>query len=116
MKFTELLINRVTLGTILLPFFFFFPAVFVAGENIVPAYSLLLGLYQCSQAIKTRVTVHTVFPASHPPQFNDLRSYHKQAAHQKLHCEELLAEISRKENPIRGKWNYANVKVITSIL
>ena len=86
---------------------------FVPGHDIVRAFRSLQGIYLCSEAFRGRVTVHLVYPSSHPPAGNVLKPHLEQALHQlQGSCEEIVARL-RNENRDEQKdmWNYANVKV-----
>lgn len=86
-------------------------AVFIPGYDVVTSFTSLLGLYECHEAFRDRVTIHLVYPLSHPPAENTLQPYWKQALNQQGTCQEFLARL--KSNVIAGEYgrNYANFKV-----
>lgn len=86
-------------------------AVFVPGYDVVTAYTSLLGLYQCNQRFQEHVTVHLVYPLSHPPAKNALHSYVEQALSRHSSCDEYLTRLDKSKLPGEQSWNYENVKV-----
>lgn len=116
---SETLLKLSTLRILLLSFnwfvfffdLFFFIAVFVPGYDIITSYTSLLGLHQCDQRFRDRVTVHLVYPLSHPPAENTLGHYLEQALRHYRNCGEFMTSL--KSNDLQGKHslNYANDKV-----
>lgn len=87
-------------------------AVFVPGYDVVTTYTTLLGLNQCDQTFRDRVTVHLVYPLSHPPAENALGPQMKQAlSHLEANCDEFLTRLNNNDIAGEHSWNYANVKV-----
>lgn len=83
------------------------------GYDVATTYASLLGLHQCDQTFRDRVTVHLVYPLSHPPAENALRPQLKQALSHQRNCEEFLARLDNNDVAGEQNWNYANVKVNT---
>lgn len=90
---------------------FFFVAVFVPGYDVITSYTSLLGLHQCNRRFRDRVTVHLVYPLSHPPAENTLGHFLEQALRRYKNCGEFMTSL--KSNDLQGKHslNYANNKV-----
>ena len=84
---------------------------FVPGYDLVTSFTSLLGLYRCDEAFRDRVTVHLVYPLSHPPAENALQPHFKQAVSQQGTCEEFLARLNNNVIARDHSRNYANVKV-----
>ena len=86
-------------------------AVFVPGYDVETTYTSLLGLHRCKQRIRERVTVHLVYPLSHPPAQNSLRPYLEQALSRHGSCDEFITRLDNNDLTGKLSWNYANVKV-----
>ncbi|KAJ7369426.1 Beta-1,4-glucuronyltransferase 1 [Desmophyllum pertusum] len=86
-------------------------AVFVPGYDVVTTYTSLIGLHQCDHTFRDRVTVHLVYPMSHPPPENELGTHLKQALNHQGNCDEFLARLNNNDVAGEHNWNYANVKV-----
>lgn len=85
---------------------------FVPGFDVVTTYATLLGLSQCDQMFRDRVTVHLVYPLSHPPAGNVLERQLKQAlSHPEANCDEFKTRLNNNDIAGEHNWNYANVKV-----
>ena len=89
---------------------FFFVAVFVPGYDVITSYTSLLGLHQCDQRFRDHVTVHLVYPLSHPPAENTLGHYLEQALRHYRNCDEFLTSLKSNELG-KHSLNYANDKV-----
>lgn len=87
-------------------------AVFVPGYDVVTTFTTLLGLNQCDQTFRDCVTVHLVYPLSHPPAGNALGPQLKQAlSHLEANCDEFKTRLDKNDIAGEHNWNYANVKV-----
>ena len=92
--------------------YFWFAAVFVPGYDVVTTYTTLFGLNQCDQRFRDHVTVHLVYPLSHPPAENSLEPQLKQAlSHLETNCEEFITRLNNIDVAGEQTWNYVNVKV-----
>ena len=91
--------------------FFYFVAVFVPGYDVITTYTSLLGLHQCVQRFRDHVTVHLVYPLSHPPAENTLGPYLEQALHRLRSCNEFITRLNNNELSGERSLNYANVQV-----
>ena len=85
-------------------------ALLVPGAVVVTAYRIIYGLHRCLATIRNRVTVHIVYPLSHPPEDNHLEQYLIQALRTLPNCEKLVTKGRIKSKPY-SSWNYANIKV-----
>lgn len=93
-------------------FIFCFAAVFVPGYDVVTTYTTLFGLSHCDQRFRNHVTVHLVYPLSHPPAENSLGPQLKQVlSHLETNCEEFITRLDNIDIAGEQNWNYANVKV-----
>jgi len=86
-------------------------AVFVPGYDVITTYTSLLGLHQCVQRFRDHVTVHLVYPLSHPPAENTLGPYLEQALHRLRSCNEFITRLNNNELSGERSLNYANVQV-----
>ena len=85
---------------------------FVPGYNVVTTFATLLGLNQCDQTFRDWVTVHLVYPLSHPPAGNALEPQLKQAlTHLEANCDDFKTRLNNNDITGEHNWNYANVKV-----
>lgn len=86
-------------------------AVFVPGYDVKLTYTSLFGLYECVDRFRDHVTVHLVYPLSHPPIENSLGPIIQQALDHLGSCDEFIAKINSHDLAGKNSWNYANVKV-----
>ena len=89
----------------------YFSAVFVPGYDVKTTYTSLFGLYECVDRFRDHVTVHLVYPLSHPPIENSLGPIIQQALDHLGSCDEFIAKINSHDLAGKNSWNYANVKV-----
>lgn len=86
-------------------------AVFVPGYDVVQTYTTLLGLHRCVPRFRDHVTVHLVYPLSHPPAENTLQLQLEQVLSHQGNCDEFLTELNSDDVAGKHNRNYGNVKV-----
>ena len=81
------------------------------GYDVDPTYTSLLGLHRCVQRFRDHVTVHLVYPLSHPPAENKFGLQLERALSHQGNCDEFLTALNSDDVAGKHNWNYANVKV-----